>query len=375
MAAYHSTCEYGTGLDPPVGGVRDGGIPVSRPRVVVADDSHFMRSVITDILEGGGVDVVGEARNGREAVGLVAETRPDVVTMDLQMPGMDGIEATERITAETPTPILMLSAHTTRRADVTFEALESGAVDFLAKPGGEVSVDLARLEERLVETVTAIAAGGDAYAAGADPSARPVPVGAGAELADPTLVVGSSTGGPAMVERVLSELPVDADFRVLVVQHMPAGFTARFAERLDAHSDYDIREATDGERVGGGEALVAPGDRHMAVAGSRDGRLSVELRDDPPVNGVRPAVDVTMESAAAVLGDDLVGVVLTGMGADGAAGVAAVAAGGGRTIAQDEATSAVFAMPRRAIETGAVDEVLAIEDIPRGILATAREVP
>jgi two-component system chemotaxis response regulator CheB len=347
---------------------------MSAVRAVVADDSHFMRSVISDILDGGGIDVVGQARNGREAVELVADLEPDVVTMDVEMPEMDGIEAVERIMADHPTPVLMLSAHTDENADVTFEALDKGAVDFFTKPGGEVSMEMSRLEDQLVEMVTSVAAAspagtGETTTTTADTGTT---TPAREYVDNPTLLVGSSTGGPKMVERVMSELPPEAGFRVLVVQHMPEGFTGRFAERIDARSDYDVREAEDGERIGAGEALVAPGGKHMVVSNYHDGRLRVKLTEDPPVNSVRPAVDMTMSSAAEVVDDPLVGVILTGMGEDGAAGIKSVKAVDGRTIAQDEETSAVFGMPKRAIETGYVDSVLPIDEIPDGILSGTR---
>jgi two-component system chemotaxis response regulator CheB len=353
----------------------------SRPRAVVADDSHFMRSVISDILEDGGIDVVAHARNGREAVEAVDEHDPDVVTMDVEMPEMDGIEAVERIMSENPTPIVMLSAHTDENADVTFEALDAGAVDFFTKPGGEVSMEMSRLEDQIVDMVASVAeadvaetGGGEGRTETAD-AGTPAPPSR-AYLDSPTLLVGSSTGGPKMVEQVMAELPLEADFRVLIVQHMPDGFTGRFAKRIDTHSDYDVREASDGDRIGEGEALVAPGDRHMLVSNYHAGRLRVKLSDAPPVNSVRPAVDVTMNSATEVVTDPLVGVILTGMGEDGAAGIEAIKAANGYTIAQNEETSAVFGMPKRAIETGDVDEVLPIEDIPTGILETATtEVP
>jgi len=340
------------------------------PRAVVADDSHFMRSVITDILERGGVEVVGEAKNGHEAVEAVARTEPDVVTMDVEMPEMDGISAVERIMAETPTPVLMLSAHTDENAEVTFEALDAGAVDFFTKPGGEVSMEMSRLEDQLVDIVRSVAEGDAEAGAGSDGRAGTVATEPADYVENPTLLVGSSTGGPKMVERVLAELPLAADFRVLIVQHMPEGFTDRFAERIDARSEYDVREASEGEWIGGGEALVAPGGRHMLVSDYRGGDLEVTLTDDAPVNSIRPAVDMTMHSAAEVVHGPLVGVILTGMGEDGAAGITAIKDAGGRTIAQDEATSAVFGMPKRAIETGHVDDVLPIEEIPTGILAT-----
>jgi two-component system chemotaxis response regulator CheB len=344
-------------------------------RAVVADDSHFMRSVISDILEEGGIEVAAIAKNGREAVEAVAEHGPDVVTMDVEMPEMNGIEATERIMAEQPTPVLMLSAHTDENADVTFEALDNGAVDFFTKPGGEVSMEMSRLKDQLVDIVTSVASVdvGNRGTRSTPPHGEPSSAG-GTEsrsyAADPTLVVGSSTGGPKMVEQVMAELPREADFRVLIVQHMPEGFTGRFSERIDARSDYEVKEAADGARLGGGEALVAAGDRHMEVKNYRSGRLRVQLTQNPPENSVRPAVDVTMRTAASTIDDPLVGVILTGMGGDGAKGIERIKRAGGRTIAQDEATSAVYGMPKRAVETGCVDSVLPIDDIASGILDT-----
>jgi two-component system chemotaxis response regulator CheB len=357
---------------------------VDSPRAVVADDSHFMRSVISDILTEGGIDVVATAKDGREAVSAVVEHDPDVVTMDVEMPGVNGIEATERIMAEHPTAILMLSAHTGEDADVTFEALEKGAVDVFRKPGGEVSMEMSRLKDQLVDIVTSVAAAdpteSDVATARTAGASAPTTAGGGpgasartgsetAQYVDnPTVVIGSSTGGPTVVEQVLSDLPTAADLRVLVVQHMPDGFTGRFAERLDARSNYAVAEATDRARVRGGEALVAAGDYHMEVTGYRRGQITVRLTDDPPVNNVRPAVDVTMETAAETIADPVVGVILTGMGEDGAAGIRAISEAGGYTVAQDEATSAVFGMPRRAIETGSVDGVAPVEDVAPAIL-------
>jgi two-component system chemotaxis response regulator CheB len=345
---------------------------MSGPRVVVADDSHFMRSVISDILDDGGVEVVAQARNGREAVEAVTEHRPDVVTMDVEMPEMDGIEAVERIMESQPTPVLMLSAHTDDDADVTFRALDKGAVDFFTKPGGEVSMEMSRLEDQLVEMVTSVASVDLSEETETSESSAPDKTGTRSFVENPTLLIGSSTGGPKMVERVLSELPLEAGFRILIVQHMPDGFTERFATRIDSRSPYDVREASDGDRIGDGEALVAAGGTHMVVSNYHSGRLRVKLTEDPPVNSVRPAVDMTMSSAAEVIDDPLIGVILTGMGEDGAAGIKSVKAVGGTTFAQDEETSAVFGMPKRAIETGYVDEVLSIDDIADGIVRAAR---
>ena len=371
--------------------------------VLVVDDSQFMRTVIGNLLSDHGYEVYS-ASDGEGAVEAVETHAPDIVTMDVVMPGMDGIEAVERIMKRRPTPILMLSAHTKEGADATFEALSKGAVDFLAKPGGEVSVDIASLEDRLVETVEAVAdadltsiarertaetatsvagtagtaseAGTeppkpDAPATPAEPSTSDRPAPTDRSVVDrPTVVIGASTGGPKIVERVLAGLPLDLDARVLVVQHMPASFTDRLAARLDSVLDYDVSEASDGDRVDGGEILVAKGGYHLEIAHYVNGRVRVRLTETERVHGVRPAIDVTMRTAADRIDDPLVGVVCTGMGKDGAAGIEAIEAAGGHTIAQDRATSPVFGIPRQAIATGAVDDVLPADEIADGILDT-----
>ena len=344
-------------------------------RVVVVDDSPFMRGLIADLLDDAGVAVVGEASDGTEALEIVAETRPDVVTMDVEMPGMGGLEAVERIMTETPTPILMLSAHTDDGAEVTFEALERGAVDFFAKPGGEVSAGVSREADRLVAAVQSVA-DADLDAATRDGATADVetdtggdagPSVLGRDLTDPvTVVIGASTGGPNAVERVLASLPM-ADCRVLVVQHMPEAFTSRFADRLDGVSAYDVREATDGERIGAGEAVVACGGNHLEIGSYRAGRLRVKLTEDDS-RSVTPAVDVTMESAAKTVSDPLVGVILTGMGADGSAGIRAMADAGARTIVQSEDTCVIYGMPKRAVATGVVDAIHDLDDVARAIL-------
>ena len=359
-------------------------------RAVVVDDSPFMRGLIADLLTDAGVTVIGEAGDGAEALSVVAETRPDVVTMDVEMPGMGGLEAVERLMEETPTPVLMLSAHTAEGADVTFEALERGAVDFFSKPGGEVSTGVSKESERLVEAVRSVADAdleaatrdrrerdADGAAASASASRSPARSSAtaapsstassSAAVAGPlTVVIAASTGGPNAVERVMSALPM-ADCRIVIVKHMPAAFTARFAERLDAASAYDVREATDGARIGAGEALVARGGSHTRIDRYRAGRLRVR-RGEAESQSVTPAADVTMRSAAEVVDGPLVGVVLTGMGADAAEGIRAMADAGARTVAQSEDTCVIYGMPKRAIETGSVDEVCDLDDVADAIV-------
>jgi two-component system chemotaxis response regulator CheB len=341
-------------------------------RAVVVDDSHFMRTVISDILEDGGIEVVAQAGDGAEGVEAVADHDPDVVTMDVEMPRMDGIEAVEEIMATNPTPVLMLSAHTEDGADATFEALEKGAVDFLAKPGGEVSTEISAHSDALLRKVESATQADPESVEEVDDPAETLDTDHG-YVENPTLVVGASTGGPRVVERVLSSLPREADLRVLVVQHMPDGFTGRFAQRLDRRTEYDVREAEDGIRIGGGEVVVAKGDYHMEVAGYGNGRLRIRLQQDEAKHGVRPAIDVTMETAAEKVDGPLTAVVLTGMGSDGAAGIEAVKAADGATIAQDEETCSVFGIPARAIETGCVDRVRPADQIGKAILDTIRE--
>jgi two-component system chemotaxis response regulator CheB len=351
-------------------------------RAVVVDDSRFMRALIRNLLEEGGIDVVAEAGDGATAIETVAEHTPDVVTMDIEMPRKNGIEAVEEIMADCPTPVLMLSAHAEQNADVTFEALDRGAVDFVTKPGGEVTSEMPRVKRELVEKVRSAAAvdlsnrgtsrtrqrsrqtagsGGSPVPAG-----RSVPDGA-------TVVIGASTGGPKIVERVLGALPPAASLRVLIVQHMPEGFTARFAKRLDGRSDYQVREAQEGERIGAGQARVAPGGSHLVVDDDRAGRLRLRLRDGDRLHGVKPAIDLAMSSAAETVRGPLTTVLLTGMGRDGVDGMGAAKRAGGVTIAQDERTSAIFGMPKRAIEAGHVDEVLPADDIAAGVVETLRD--
>jgi len=352
-----------------------------RPRTVVVDDSRFMRGLITDILDEAGIPVVGEAQDGREALDVIAETQPDVVTMDLEMPRLNGIEAVERIMTENPTPVLMLSAYTDDDAGVTFEALEKGAVDFFAKPGGEVSMEVSRLGDQLVETVRTVA---DADLSRTNRTERRSATtaatagGAGSPLsrADAfddtrTVVIGSSTGGPNAVEQVMSELP-SGDCRVLIVQHMPEAFTARFADRLDAASDYDIRESTDGARIGAGEALVAKGGIHLDIKGYRNGRIRVAHIEKDLGHSTMPAVNVTMKAAAEKITDPLTGVILTGMGADGAEGACAIQKAGGPTIAQSEETCVIYGMPKRAVEAGCIDTVCDLDDVATTIRELAQ---
>jgi two-component system chemotaxis response regulator CheB len=283
------------------------------------------------------------------------------------MPRMDGVAAVREIMARRPTPIVMLSAHTTEGARETLDALTAGAIDFMTKPSGEVSADFAALGPALCEKIAA-AAGAALRALPPSPSLRTgsssgslprmtaVPAAAGTAR---LCVVAISTGGPAALSRVVPALPGDLGFGLIIVQHMPPQFTAALAERLDAVSALDVREARDGDRPRGGLVLIAPGDRHVDLT---DGGV-VRLDDGPELNGCRPAADVTLRAAARVHGRRAAGVIMTGMGRDGAEGLAAIRAAGGVTLAQNRTSSVIWGMPKAAIELGVVDEVVALDEI------------
>jgi len=329
-------------------------------RVLVVDDSAFMRAAVTRLLASDPrFQVVGQAADGEQAISLARALEPDLITMDFAMPGVDGAAATRAILAERATPIVMLSAHTRAGARETLAALAAGAVDFVTKPDGEVSTHLPAVREELLRKL-ADAAGahvGAPFAVGAR-SAGPAPARAPrverrVAVTVRLVVIAASTGGPAALARLIPALAPGRDATVIVVQHLPAGYTAALAAQLGEHAAFPVREAQPGDELAPGVALVAPGDRHLSL--DRDGRVA--LRDDPPVHGVRPAADVTLRAAAQRFGPRVVAVVLTGMGQDGALGAAAVKAAGGRTIAQDRATSTVYGMPRAAVELGAIDEV------------------
>ena len=328
--------------------------------VVVADDSPFMRVQIRDILEGGGFTVVAEAANGTEALEAVRAHDPDVVTLDVKMPGMNGIEAVERIVDERPTPTLMLSRYTEEGSTTTFDALNAGAVDFFPKPGGEVSAGLVNYTDDLLEKVQLVADATVPLETGSrgeapDTSASTPAPGLDGAGSTPTLIIAASAGGPPVVERVLRDLPGTLGLRVIVVQHMPERFTERFADRLDSQSEFAVREATATDRLSPNEAVVAKGGYHLEVTGEERETLELELTEGPSVHNVRPAADVTLESAVGVITGPLLAAVFSGMGKDAAAGIERVSTDGGATLAQDPDSARVGGMPSSAVATGVVD--------------------
>jgi two-component system chemotaxis response regulator CheB len=356
---------------------------MKRLRVLIVDDSMFMRAAIAKTLSAGPFDVVGQAKDGKEAIDRVLALGPDVVTMDFNMPGMNGAETVRALMAQRPTPVVMFSAHTRQGAKETFDALAAGAVDFVTKPAGEVSVDLTKIADELMRKLAAAASARPRVAAVPMPGrpssggfaavttgTHPGIGGGGGFVRTGTVpgvaaglprlcVIAVSTGGPSALSEVIPALPSDFRYAVVVVQHMPAHFTAALAERLDGESRLKVREAVEGDRPFPGEVLIAPGDHHLEF----DDRGAVVLTDGPHVNGVRPAADLTMISAARVYGRRVVGVVMTGMGKDGAAGALAIKRADGKTLAQDKETSVIYGMPKAAVDAGAIDDVAPLGEI------------
>jgi two-component system chemotaxis response regulator CheB len=295
--------------------------------------------------------------------------------MDFNMPGMTGAEAVRQIMQLRPTPVVMFSAHTRQGAKETFDALAAGAVDFLTKPDGEVSVDLSKIADELTRKLVAAAqarpraatppprsASSSSSSSSSSGAIRALTTAASTTLpgALPRVcVIAISTGGPAALSEVIPVLPPDLRVAIVVVQHMPAGFTGPLAERLDAASHVSVSEARTGDRPLPGTVLIAPGDRHLEF----DDRGAVSLSDGPQVNGCRPAADVTMFSAARVYGRRTLALVMTGMGKDGAEGALAIKRAHGKTLAQDQATSVIYGMHKAAVDAGAIDEVAALGDI------------
>lgn len=335
-------------------------------RVLICDDSLFMRAAIAKTLASGPFEVVGQAKDGNDALAQLPKLQPDVVTMDFNMPGMNGADTVRAIMATRPTPVVMFSAHTKQGAKETFDALAAGAVDFVTKPAGEVSVDLSKIADELTRKLIAASVSRPRAATLASRPSGPIST-AGTGIIRSTMtgglprlcVIGISTGGPAALSELIPALPGDLRLAIVIVQHMPAGFTAALAERLDAASKVSVREAQTGDRPLAGGVLIAPGDRHLEF----DERGMVVLSDGPQVNGCRPAADVTMMSAAKVYGRRTLALVMTGMGKDGAAGAVAIKRVEGKTCAQDQLTSVIYGMPKAAVEAGAIDEVLPLADI------------
>ena len=349
-------------------------MPASPIRVLVVDDSAFMRKMVSEIVaRDPALCVIGQARDGADALAKLAALQPDVVTLDVEMPVLDGYGTLAQIMQRRPTPVLMLSSLTQAGADATLRCLEMGAVDVVGKPSGSISLDIEKVAAELLAKIKAAAGASVARTVAPppgkiavpppdkNPSLRPLaaaPTSGGEFRAGreqiKALVIGASTGGPRALQTLIPALPADLGLPIVIVQHMPPGFTASLARRLEQTSPFTAKEAEEGDRLRPGQILVAPGGFHLQFDAGGVARLTTE----PPVHGVRPSVDITFASLSRLYGAHLLAVLLTGMGRDGARGLKLIQDGGGRTLAEDETTCVVYGMPKAAAELGGVGSLL-----------------
>ena len=336
-------------------------------RVVIVDDSASMRAMLHRILAADPeIQVVGQATEPNAARAMIKELNPDVITLDVEMPGMDGLSFLEKIMRLRPMPVIMCSTLTARGAEVTIEALRLGAVDCIAKPTGnplEIQNDAALLRKMVKEAARSTVRQASAPLA-------PIAVAQPGNQRDMVIAIGASTGGVEALFSLVGALPPDCP-PVLVVQHMPAAFTQGFAARMDRETRLTVVEAVDGMPIRSGTVYIAPGGKtHMELVGGTDGHI--RLRPSEPVGGHRPSVDVLFHSVAP-LGSAAVGVILTGMGSDGAEGLLAMREAGARTFGQNQASCVVYGMPRAAFELGGVERELSLSALPEAILAACRK--
>jgi two-component system chemotaxis response regulator CheB len=346
-------------------------------RVLIVDDSAFMRKVLETILNADAqLQVVGQAKDGREAVTLAESLKPDVITMDINMPHVDGLQATAQIMTTAPRPIVIVSSESREGAASTLKALELGAIEFVAKPSSGIDLDMQTVKEellrkvrmaakvrvvrtasRLASTVQGIKDGTAPAAPKVAPRAQHTPP---LDQRFPIVVLGASTGGPATVMRLAPGFTRDFPAAVFLVQHMPASFTTQYAAQLAEFTSIRVKEAEPNEPVQPGTLYICPGAQHLRITPT--GRIQLDATSGR-INGYLPCIDVTMETAAAYAGAMTIGVVLTGMGNDGAAGAKAIHSAGGLVIAQDEATAVIFGMPAEAIKAANIQHVLGLDDI------------
>ncbi|OGI44773.1 MAG: chemotaxis response regulator protein-glutamate methylesterase [Candidatus Muproteobacteria bacterium RIFCSPHIGHO2_01_FULL_65_16] len=338
-------------------------------KVLVVDDSALMRQLLSAILaEDPAIEVVGAAVNPLIAREKIKALKPDVLTLDVEMPGMDGITFLQNLMRLRPMPVVMVSSLTEKGADATLRALALGAVDFVTKPQSGLREGMQALVDEICGKVRAAARAHvrSLPPIAAPPAATPAALAGTHMLREQVVVMGASTGGTQAITEILTMLPEQCP-GIAIVQHMPPKFTALFAGHLDQQCALEVREARDGERLGWGVALIAPGGRQMELVKDSDG-YAVRVYDGAPVNMHRPSVDVLFESAARCAGRNALGIILTGMGGDGARGLRAMKEAGAHTIAQDEATSVIFGMPEQAIRLGGAREVARLERIAGNIV-------
>jgi two-component system chemotaxis response regulator CheB len=340
--------------------------------VLVVDDSSFMRALIAEMVESTReFQVIGTAADGMEAIESIRSLNPDIVTLDIEMPRLDGLKTLETIMREMPRPVVMLSAAGSERGnEMTLRALERGAVEFVRKPSGPISIDLLTVRQELLAALTAARAVNMAGVrtpthAGVPAGAETVPMRI-SRAASRVVVIAASTGGPRALGEIVPHLPDGLGAAVLIVQHMPREFTRSLSHRLDLLSALPVAEAVNGEAILENHVYLAPGGFHMKIAGA-SGAATISLDTTANVWGVRPAADPLFISAADAFGANAIGVVLTGMGRDGAEGLRCIRAAGGKAVIQDRDSSIIYGMPQAAMETAGADRVVAAGDMARAI--------
>ena len=333
-------------------------------RVLVVDDSALMRKLIPKILERDAtIEVVGTAMDGNFGLKKIEDLQPQVVTLDLEMPGLNGIDTLKEITRRWRVPVIVVSSHSTTGAAITLKALSLGAFDFVAKPQ-DVSARMPEIADELIKKIHAAAQSAGVQAQFLPGETGDVQPGTLRPVAPTRIIaIGISTGGPNALQYLFSHLPEDFAGSILVVQHMPDGFTELFAKRLDDTCPIRVKEAQSGDLLVAGRALICPGNRHMRVKKLPLGNVAV-LAEDAPVNGHRPSVDVLFRSIAEEFGPQAMAVLMTGMGEDGAFGMGAIRSAGGFTVAQSQETCVVYGMPKAAVERGHVMRVADLQDLP-----------
>ncbi len=341
--------------------------------VLVVDDSAFMRKAVSTMLDKDSeIQVVGVARNGEECLQKIRELNPHVVTLDIEMPIMDGLTALRHIMMELPRPVLMVSSLTTEGAEATLKAMDLGALDFIPKKLSKVSLDIVKIEDELRHKVKAVAKRKPKFSRPRKKtktwSQETMDLAQG-HVHREVVGIGVSTGGPPAVQQIVSGLNYDFPSSILIAQHMPATFTRAFAKRLDQCSPLQVKEAEDKEPLEKGLIYVAPGGQHIKLD-QQVRRVQLEVNPDPENSMYKPSVDVLLSSIAQKMGARCLGVILTGMGSDGLQGSAYLKSKGGRLLAQSDATCVVYGMPRSVVEAGLADQIHDIQDMAEGIFSS-----
>jgi two-component system chemotaxis response regulator CheB len=351
--------------------------------VVVVDDSAFMRKALASMLEKDPeIHVVATARDGQEGLEIIRKHNPDVITLDIEMPRMDGLTALKHIMMEMPKPVLMVSSLTVEGAEATLKAMELGAVDFIPKQLSKVSLDIVKIEEDLQAKVKQIArrkfrpptafrkpcvSTVSAPCAPAEHEPRKDFVRPSGSIARDVVAIGVSTGGPPAVQKVLSALPKDFPASIVIAQHMPAAFTGPFAKRLDGVCQVSVKEAETGDRLAPGQVFIAPGGKHLKLI-QKVSRVEIEITGEPADALYKPSANVLVGSAAEAVGKRALGVILTGMGSDGLEGVKILKQKGGRALAQSDSSCVVYGMPKAIVDAGLADEIVDIDEMAQAIM-------